>query len=63
MDQLFKLWDDFKWKKMKYKVIYLVESYKFHIKFISIRIHKKTLRFFENWLTLTPWAKAVAGTL
>jgi hypothetical protein len=30
----------------------LVESYKFHPKFISIRVHKKSRLFFENRPTL-----------
>jgi hypothetical protein len=39
--------------RLNHKVVYLVESYKFRIKFISIRIHTKMLQSFENRLTLT----------
>jgi hypothetical protein len=38
---------------LNYKVVEHVESYKFRIKFISIQLHTKKLRFFENRLTLT----------
>jgi hypothetical protein len=31
----------------------LVESYNFYINFISIRVHTKRLRFFENELNST----------
>jgi hypothetical protein len=40
-------------KRLNYKVVDLVESYKFRTKFISIRVHTKKLRFFENRLNLT----------
>jgi hypothetical protein len=33
-------------------VVDLVESYNFRIKLISIRVHTKKLRFFENRLTI-----------
>jgi hypothetical protein len=33
-------------KPFNYKVVDLVENYKFNIKFISIRVHTKKLRFF-----------------
>jgi hypothetical protein len=36
-----------------YKVVDLVKIFEFLIKFISIRVHTKKLRFFENRLTLT----------
>jgi hypothetical protein len=39
-------------KGLNYKVVDLIES-KFHIKFISIRVHTKMLRIFENKLILT----------
>jgi hypothetical protein len=39
-------------KRFNHKVVDLVESYKFRIKFISIRIHTKMLRFFEIRLIL-----------
>jgi hypothetical protein len=38
-------------KTLNYKVVDLVESYKFHIKFTSIRVRKK-LQIFENRLDL-----------
>jgi hypothetical protein len=37
-------------KSLNYKGIDLIESYKFHIKFIYIRVHTKKLWFFENRL-------------
>jgi hypothetical protein len=40
-------------KSLNYKVVDLVESYKFRIKFIFIRVYTKKLHFFENRLTLT----------
>jgi hypothetical protein len=30
--------DDFKWEKFELQIIDLIESYNFHIKFISIRV-------------------------
>jgi hypothetical protein len=39
-------------KNLNYKIVYLVESYKFHIKFTSIRVYKKVMIFY-NRLTLT----------
>jgi hypothetical protein len=44
-------------KNLKYKVVNLVESYKFRMKFISIRVHKNTSRSFENRLTQTAMAR------
>jgi hypothetical protein len=35
-------------KTLNYKVVYLVESYNFHIKFTSIQVHAKKLQFFER---------------
>jgi hypothetical protein len=40
-------------KKLNYKVVDLIKSYNFCLKFISICVHIKKLRFFENRLTLT----------
>jgi hypothetical protein len=37
-------------KTLNYKVVDLVESYNFHIKFTSIRVQTKTLQIFENRL-------------
>jgi hypothetical protein len=37
-------------KILNYKIVDLVESYNFHIKFISIRVHAKKLQFFERKL-------------
>jgi hypothetical protein len=34
-------------KTLNYKIVDLVESYNFHIKFTSIRAHAKKLQFFE----------------
>jgi hypothetical protein len=44
--QFFESRDDFKRKSLNYKVVHLVKSYTFCIKFISIRVHIKKLRFF-----------------
>jgi hypothetical protein len=48
-------------KGLNYKVVDLGKSYKFRVKFIFIRVYKKTLRFFENILTLTAMVTAVVG--
>jgi uncharacterized protein YfdQ (DUF2303 family) len=40
-------------KSLNYKVVDFVETHKFRMKFIFIRVHTKKLRFFENRLTLT----------
>jgi hypothetical protein len=37
-------------KTLNYKVVDLVESYNFHIKFTFIRVQTKKLIFFENKL-------------
>jgi hypothetical protein len=37
-------------KTLNYKIVDLVESYNFHIKFTSIRVHAKKLQFFEHKL-------------
>jgi hypothetical protein len=37
-------------KTLNYKIIDIVESYHFHIKFTSIRVHEKKLQFFEHKL-------------
>jgi hypothetical protein len=37
-------------KTLNYKIVDLVESYNFYIKFTSIRVHAKTLQFFERKL-------------
>jgi transposase len=37
-------------KISNYKIVDLVESYNFHIKFTSIRVHAKKLQFFERKL-------------
>jgi hypothetical protein len=37
-------------KTLNYKVVNLVESYNFYIKFTSIRVHAKKLQFFEHKL-------------
>jgi hypothetical protein len=39
-------------KSLNYKVVDLVESYKFGIEFISVQVHTKKLRFFESRLIL-----------
>jgi hypothetical protein len=46
--QLFEPQDVFKSKSLNYKDVDLVESYKFRINFISIRVHIKKLRLFET---------------
>jgi hypothetical protein len=46
-------------KTLKYKVIDLVESYNFHIKFTSIRIQTKKYKFFEK--RMDPTAVAHGG--
>jgi hypothetical protein len=38
-------------ENLNYKVVDLVESYKFYINFILIRIHTKKLRYFEEKLS------------
>jgi hypothetical protein len=35
-------------KTLNYKVVDLVETYNFHIKFISIRVQTKKLQIFEK---------------
>jgi hypothetical protein len=35
-------------KTLNYKVVDLVESYNFHIKFTSIQVQTKKLQIFEN---------------
>jgi hypothetical protein len=45
---------------LNYKVVYLIESYKFRINFISIQVHTKKLRLFKYRLTLTVMAHTVA---
>jgi hypothetical protein len=35
-------------KSSNYKVVDLVESYNFHIKYIPIRVHRKSCDFFEK---------------
>jgi transposase len=42
-------------KTLNYKIIDLVESYNFHIKFTSIRVHAKKLQFFERKLKIEIW--------
>jgi hypothetical protein len=37
-------------KILNYKIVDIVESYNFHIKFTSIRVHAKNLQFFERKL-------------
>jgi hypothetical protein len=37
-------------KILNYKVVDIVESYNFHIKFTFIRVQTKKLQFFENRL-------------
>jgi transposase len=37
-------------KTLNYRIVDLVESYNFHIKFTSIRVHAKKLQFFERKL-------------
>jgi hypothetical protein len=37
-------------KTLNYKVVDLVESYNFHIKFTSIRVQTKKIKFFVNRL-------------
>jgi hypothetical protein len=39
-------------KTLNYKIINLVESYNFHVKFTSIRVHAKKLQFFEHKLKI-----------
>jgi hypothetical protein len=48
--RLFDYENDFKWKTLNYKVVDLVESYNFHIKFTPIRVQTKKLQFFEKRL-------------
>jgi hypothetical protein len=45
---LFDYEDDFKWKNFNYKIVDLVESYNFHIKFATIRGQTKKIKTFEN---------------
>jgi hypothetical protein len=40
-------------KTLNYKVVDIVESYNFHIKFISIRVQTKKLQIFEKRRTPT----------
>jgi hypothetical protein len=47
---------------LSYKVVYLVKSYNFHIKFTSIRVRKK-LQFFENEPILTAISTTFAGVI
>jgi hypothetical protein len=47
-------------KTLNYKVVDLVESYNFYIKFISIRVQTKKLQFFEN--RVDPTAVAHSGS-
>jgi hypothetical protein len=49
-------------KSLIYKVIDLVESYNFHIHFISIRVHIKKLRLLKKNRTLPPCGTTV-GTI
>jgi hypothetical protein len=35
-------------KRLKYKVVDLVETYKFHIQFISIRVQTKSYNFLKT---------------
>jgi hypothetical protein len=51
--RLFDYEDDFKWKILNYKVVDLVESYKFHIKFTSIRVQTKKYKFLKRGWTPT----------
>jgi hypothetical protein len=47
-------------KTLNYKVVDLVESYNFHIKFTSVRVQTKQLKKFKtNW---TPTAVAHGGS-
>jgi hypothetical protein len=46
-------------KILNYKVVDLVESYNFHIKFTSIRVQTKKLQIFEKRLDPTPYPMAV----
>jgi hypothetical protein len=49
-------------KTLNYKILDLVESYNFHIKFTSIRVHAKKLQIFENRLDpyrRGPWPTTV----
>jgi hypothetical protein len=39
-------------KFLNYKIIDLVESYNFYIKFTSIRVHAKKLQIFERELKI-----------
>jgi hypothetical protein len=48
--QIFEHQNDFTWKKFDHKVVYLDENYNFHIKLISVQIHKKVV-IFENRLS------------
>jgi hypothetical protein len=48
-------------KSLNYKVVDLVESYKFHINFISIEVHTKSYDFLKNGLSRTAMAATVAG--
>jgi hypothetical protein len=48
-------------KTLNYKVVNLVESYNFDIKFTSIRVQTKKLQIFEKTRPLSPWPTAVAG--
>jgi hypothetical protein len=54
---------DFKWKSLNYKVIDLVESYNFHINFISIQIHTKSYEFLKMKWTLSPYHTVFAGAV
>jgi hypothetical protein len=40
-------------KTLNFKVVDLVESYKFCTEFIYFRVHTRNYNFFENKLTLT----------
>jgi hypothetical protein len=47
-------------KTLNYKVVDLIESYNFHIKFTSIRVQTKKIKVFEN--RLDPYRRGHGGS-
>jgi hypothetical protein len=48
-------------KTLNYKVVDLVESYNFHIKFTYVWVQTKKIIFFKSTGPLPSWPTAVAG--
>jgi hypothetical protein len=52
---------EFKWKKMNYKVIHLVERYDFYINLCPSKFIKESYGFLETYWTLPPCGTTVGG--